>query len=211
MTKEVSERVRLNMGNGDWMTVDRRVFVGMKNRDIDACVQRAPGTPGSWSWVILPWEDDPWAQDALRTNGAMSLEVIGNKMGFSRERARQYQVQGLRKLNGPKAARIAREAATSRNEAERTPHRRRRGGVWTSYTPPCEPFDDAVQSHGKPGSYIGRVKITPSMRTEIYERTKTEPPLHVAAAYGIKVNTVRSIMRAKGVPPGNCRTHWSQA
>lgn len=57
-----------------------------------------PGTPGSWTWWLIDYEDDPWAQQfvAAHPDGA-TLEQVGAALGIVRERVRQLEESAIRK------------------------------------------------------------------------------------------------------------------
>jgi hypothetical protein len=57
-----------------------------------------PGAPHSWTWDLLPWEDDAWAQAFLAKHpGGATLEEIAQALGLVRERVRQIEEVALRK------------------------------------------------------------------------------------------------------------------
>lgn len=58
-----------------------------------------PGAPRSWTWNVLPWEEDPYAQAFVEEhpNGA-TLEEVGEVLGVTRERVRQIEEVAKRKL-----------------------------------------------------------------------------------------------------------------
>lgn len=58
-----------------------------------------PGAPMSWTWDVLPWRDDPWAQAFVRAHpDGGSLEEVGKAIGVTRERVRQLEESALMKL-----------------------------------------------------------------------------------------------------------------
>ena len=62
--------------------------------------QRArAGMPLSWTWELLPYEDDPWAQDfvARHPAGASAAEV-GKAIGIRKSRLLLIESSALRKL-----------------------------------------------------------------------------------------------------------------
>lgn len=57
------------------------------------------GAPGSWTWQILDWEDDPWAQRFVEAHpGGATLDEVGQALGVERERVRQIEREALMKL-----------------------------------------------------------------------------------------------------------------
>jgi hypothetical protein len=57
------------------------------------------GEPRSWSWSVLQWEDDPWAQTFVEEHpGGATLEEVAEVLGVTRERVRQIESKALRKL-----------------------------------------------------------------------------------------------------------------
>lgn len=63
--------------------------------DMDA----EPGGPMSWTWDVLSWREDPWAQAFVRAHPeGGSLEEVGMALGVTRERVRQLEESALMKL-----------------------------------------------------------------------------------------------------------------
>lgn len=60
--------------------------------------EAAPGTPGAWTWYVLAYHEDPWAQAfvAAHPDGA-TLEQVGAALGIVRERVRQLEESAIRK------------------------------------------------------------------------------------------------------------------
>lgn len=58
-----------------------------------------PGGPLSWTWQMLEYEDDEWAQDfCARRPGGGTLEEVAAAIGTTRERTRQIEDKALAKL-----------------------------------------------------------------------------------------------------------------
>jgi hypothetical protein len=58
-----------------------------------------PGEPHAWTWDVLPWEDDEWAQDFVaRHPGGATLAEVGDALGLVRERVRQVEETAMIKL-----------------------------------------------------------------------------------------------------------------
>lgn len=57
------------------------------------------GGPDSWTWILLPYEDDEWAQDfVVRHPRGATLEEVAAAMGVDKEAVRQVESQALRSL-----------------------------------------------------------------------------------------------------------------
>lgn len=58
-----------------------------------------PGAPGSWTWELLRYEDDPWARRfvAQHPEGA-TLEEVGAALGVVREAVRKIEEAALEKV-----------------------------------------------------------------------------------------------------------------
>ncbi len=58
-----------------------------------------PGGPNSWTWDLLCWEDDDWAQAFLAQHpGGATLAEVADAIGVVRERVRQIEEVALRKF-----------------------------------------------------------------------------------------------------------------
>lgn len=71
------------------------------SRDSKAHVDTSapPGAPGSWTWDIVPWEDDVWARAwVARHPGGATLDEVGLAMGVSYEDVRLIVESALLKL-----------------------------------------------------------------------------------------------------------------
>lgn len=83
-----------------------------------------PGAPRSWTWELLLYEDDCYAQRFVEAHphGA-TLDEVGDALGIVRERVRQIEEQALEKLGaGRQAKRLARllkDLGAARGEAHR--------------------------------------------------------------------------------------------
>lgn len=66
---------------------------GIRIRDVPL------GAPKSWTWDVLPWESDRWAQRWVAAHpGGATLAEVGEAIGVTRERVRQLEENGLRKF-----------------------------------------------------------------------------------------------------------------
>ena len=80
-----------------------------------------PGAPRSWTWVVLTWNEDVWAQRFVdqHPEGA-PLDVVGDALGLVKERVRQIEEEALRKLaagrRGRRLAKLLEEPAKLRGE-----------------------------------------------------------------------------------------------
>jgi hypothetical protein len=58
-----------------------------------------PGSANAWSWELLDYEDDPWAQTFVAKHRAgATLEQVGNALGVVKERVRLIEESALAKL-----------------------------------------------------------------------------------------------------------------
>jgi hypothetical protein len=58
-----------------------------------------PGAPSAWTWELLAYEDDPWAQDFVaRHPGGATIEEVGGALGMGRERIHQIEARAIDKL-----------------------------------------------------------------------------------------------------------------
>lgn len=58
-----------------------------------------PGKPQSWTWELLAYADDPWAQTFVQRHpGGATLEEVGEVFGLVRERVRQVEESAKRKF-----------------------------------------------------------------------------------------------------------------
>lgn len=57
-----------------------------------------PGMPGSWTWWLLDYEDDLWAQTFVAAHpGGATLEEVAAALGIVGERVRQIEEVAMRK------------------------------------------------------------------------------------------------------------------
>lgn len=68
-------------------------------------VEAQPGEPRAWTWDVLPWEDDLWAQAFVDAHpeGA-TLAEVAEALGLVRERVRQIEETALRKIRRAEGA-----------------------------------------------------------------------------------------------------------
>jgi hypothetical protein len=63
-----------------------------------ASSEAQPGEPGSLSWDLLEWDEDPWAWRVVAEQGAMDLARIGQHFGLSIQRIEEIEKETFAKV-----------------------------------------------------------------------------------------------------------------
>lgn len=78
-----------------------------------------PGAPSAWTWELLAYEDDPWAQDFVaRHPGGGTLEEVGDALGMGRERVNQIERRAIEKLRQAGGVELLRRLFRERCESD---------------------------------------------------------------------------------------------
>jgi hypothetical protein len=164
------EKIPCNLGEGGWIEIAVCAFnVPQPRRDyLERIGAIEAGQPDSWSWHVLPWEDDPWAQAAFRVapEGQGYVQIM-ETMGATRQRQEQVLTSALRKLkNNPETRRSLRAISDSahelRAEAERVPNVRK-ANRWVSVTP----YEEAPSGPAEPEKFRHANRVPEAIRDEI--------------------------------------------
>lgn len=203
-------RIPINLGNGRWMEVAAAVF-GNTSATLDLIREWGripPGQPGSWSWHVLEYEDDPWAQAAVnRDPQGMGLVDISRYLGVRRQRIEQIMLSVGRKLRRERTSRIAARklielCRAMREEREHIRPRHRRG-VWVSVTPHEDVPSEAAALENRRNGGIKNTrninKVSEDVKAEILRRYRAgERSTHIGPEYGLSISYAAKLAKSQG-------------